>query len=59
MQEIAMNVVWTEEEYKSMTDGHLDYDTTMTDQTVCKVSLCSAGSYQHILISVLPFLFEI
>ncbi len=39
MQEIAMNVIWSEEEYNSMTDGYLDYDTTMTKQTVCKVSL--------------------
>jgi hypothetical protein len=32
-----MNVVWTEVEYNNMTDGHLDYGTTMTDQTVCEV----------------------
>jgi hypothetical protein len=34
-----MNVIWSEEEYNSMADGYLDYDTTMTKQTVCKVSL--------------------
>ena len=32
-----MNVVWTKEEYNQLTDGYLDYDTTMTNQKVCKV----------------------
>ncbi len=36
-QELAMNVVWTQEEFNRMSDGHLDYGTTRTEQTVCKV----------------------
>ncbi len=37
VQEIAMNVVWTRMEYENMTQGHLDYGTTMTSQSVCEV----------------------
>ncbi len=37
VQEIAMNVVWTRMEYENMTQGHLDYGTTMTGQSVCEV----------------------
>ncbi len=37
VQEIAMNVVWTKMEYENMTQGHLDYGTTMTGQSVCEV----------------------
>ncbi len=32
-----MNVVWTRMEYENMTQGHLDYGTTMTGQSVCEV----------------------
>jgi hypothetical protein len=35
-----MNVVWTKMEYENMTQGHLDYGTTMTGQSVCEVYHC-------------------